>query len=177
MIKYWRVTFEKDGRVRAVRPIKPPKHDRWVVVQAATEQEAGIKAYRLYTAGKKRAARERLKAEGRCRCGRQKDSDVRRGVRAGKEAAYCSVCLERSAVYHQRSKQTPERTHAEAMAARNEPARLEVQRTFQRDRRSELRLETLLEVRSQWRANSTVGAFSAWLEQAIKQCTDPQKAA
>ena len=175
--RYWRVTFFPDGRVNRVRPIKGPGHSRWVVVEAETEEVARHKAYNIYSARKKRERKERCHADGKCICGRPQDRLVEKGARKGEKALTCSVCEERRHAYYENAKAHPGRTFAQAMVTRDEGARVALNLERQRDRRAELRLETLVEVRRQWLAAPNVGLFGKWLEREIEALTRGNAAA
>jgi hypothetical protein len=93
----------------------------------------------------------------------------------------CSVCAERSLVYNERSQQrakaaakTPANDDAPVatgMAARDEGARVAANLTRQRDRKAEIRLETLIEVRSQWIDAPNIQRFGKWLQGEIDRIT------
>lgn len=168
MTKYWRVSFFADGRVNRVRAIKGPGHPRWVVVEAEDEEQAKRKAYNLYCARKKKERTTQCHAAGKCVCGRPQDRACGAGARKGQWAKTCSVCAERSHVYHENSKARPARTFEQSMAERDENARIASNLERQRDRRAEIRLETLVEVRTAWQESSTVGVFSKWLAMQIQ---------
>lgn len=163
MTRYWRVTFLPDGRVNRVRPIKSPGHSRWVVVEAEDEEHAKRKAYNIYCAKKKKERTEKCHAAGKCTCGRPQDRVVETGARKGQWAKTCSVCATRRHVYHENSKQHPGRSFEQSMKERDEPARIASNLDRQRDRRAEIRLETLIEVRKAWEASATIGIFTKWL--------------
>jgi len=170
-LRYWRVSFFADGRVNRVRPIKGPGHARWIVVEAPTEEEAKRRAYNIYSARKKRERKKTLHAEGRCICGRPQDRLVEKGARKGEKALTCSVCEERRHGYYENAKEHPGRTFEEAMAQRDEGARVASNLERQRDRRSEIRLETLIDVRNAWQNSGTIGVFSQWLKRQIESLT------
>lgn len=176
-VRYWRVTFNADGSVRAVKPLKGPGHERWVVVEAADEPAARRKAYNLYCARKKQERKTRCHEAGQCVCGRRQDRLVDRGRRKGEWALTCSVCAERRHAYHENAKGNPGRTFAQAMAERDEPARIAANLAHQRDRRGELRLETLIEVRDRWVQSPTRGQFQLWLQGEIDTLTGKGRAA
>lgn len=169
--RYWRVTFFPDGRVNRVRPIKGPGHSRWVVVEAEDEEQAKRKAYNLYCSRKKRERKTALHAAGKCICGRPQDRLVEKGARKGEKALTCSVCEERRVGYCENAKAHPGRTFAQAMAERDESARIASNLERQRDRRAEIRLETLIDVRRAWQDAPNNGVFTAWLKQQIEQLT------
>lgn len=169
--RYWRVTFFPDGRVNKVRPIKGPGHSRWVVVEAEDEESAKRKGYNIYCARKKRERLAKLASESRCSCGRALDgATIDRGPHRGAQHRRCATCRERAKLnwtpnYKQR---VANGTNGSGVAERNEPARVELNLERQRDRRSEIRLETLIEVREQWITARNVGLYGQWLTREIE---------
>lgn len=173
VVRYWRVTFRASGSVRAVTPLKGPGHERWVVVQAADEPTARRKAYNLYCARKKQERKARCHGAGQCVCGRRQDRVVGQGRRKGEWALTCSVCAVRRHAHHENAKANPGRTFEQAMAERDEPARIAVNLAHQRDRRAEIRIEVLIEVRKQFNN----GAFTRWLDSEIAALAGKVRAA
>lgn len=159
-MRHWRVLFGRDGAIKSITEIQGQPAVDWIVVRAATEALARKKAMLSYCARKKRQRIAQLHAEGRCKCGRKQDGD----------RVNCSVCIERAKGY--RAKRL--RRNAEGTAdthSRDEGARVAAFQGRSRDRRNELRLETLLEVRRWWLESRNVGIFSARLEREITACT------
>jgi len=81
----------------------------------------------------------------------------------------CSVCAVRHEVH---------RRNSEARLAagvtdhqRDESARVAANQNRQRDRRAELRLEVLVEVRNRWLASRNVSLFGHWLQSEIARLT------
>lgn len=168
--RYWRVIFSATGAIESVRELTSPPDETWIILIADDAAEAKRKAINLYCARKKKLAKERLHANGQCRCGRQQD----RTDEKGKPMLTCSTCAERQAAQNERfeaRKQQGVTNHV-----RDEGARVAVNMERQRDRRGEIRLETLLEVRKQWQNSRNVGSFTAWVEIEIKKLTGEMEA-
>jgi hypothetical protein len=161
-VRYWRVTFAADGTVEGVTEIDGAGAADWLVVRAETEELARRKGYNIYCARKKKARIAQLYAEGRCRCGRAQDIEGQ---------VSCTVCIERSKGWRAQHKSNQERK-AEGLPAepRDEAARIASFQTRSRDRKSEIRLETLLEVRRWWIEARNVGLFGARLQKEIQAC-------
>lgn len=172
----YEVTFKRDGTIQSVVLLVGDPLDR-ITVQARNEGEAKRKAYNLYSAQKKKLAKERLHSAGRCGCGRDQDRYVQAGRFKGKWAKTCSVCAVRRQAQYNNSKNRGARTLQEAMAQRDEGARLDANLTRQRDRRAEIRLEVLLEVQKQWINSRNSGAFTKWVQDQIAICTGEKGAA
>ncbi len=171
---YWRVTFKRDGSLRAVVPLKGPGHDRWVVVEAETREEAHRRAFNIYCARKKRERNAALKAQGKCACGRPLDGAlVEVGRYKGKAHQKCATCRERNETVWRpnHAERIANGTVGQGMAERDEAARIAANSQRQRDRRAEIRLETLLDVRAAWRDAPTVGRFGEWLRGQIEALT------
>jgi hypothetical protein len=170
-MKSWRVTFSDTGAIASVVPLEGEQGADWVIVQAPDEATAKRRAYNIYCARKKKLAKTRLHAAGNCSCGRKQD----RKHPSGAPMLTCSVCAERHAAQskacNERKANPPEVPHV-----RDEAARVTVNLERQRDRRGELRLETLIEVRQRWVTARNVGLFSKWLESEIRALTESRKA-
>jgi hypothetical protein len=160
--RYWRVIFTAAGTVDSVVELDGPPDVDWVIVEAGDESEARAKAFRDYCARKTRGTRARYKQEGRCRCGRARDHH---NALTGTLSEQCSVCVERHKVWNHEFRK--ERRSKK----RDEPARIAVNLERQRDRRAEIRIEVLLEVRKEWQKALTNGSFTQWLEREIKALT------
>ncbi len=176
--RYWQVQFAATGAVASVTELEPgAARDGWVIVDAPDERTARQRAYNIYCARKKAQAIARHRAVGECACGRKQD----RKHPSGKPMLTCSVCAERSGVYNERSRQraqaaakAPANDDApvpSGMAARDEGARVAANLTRQRDRRAEIRLETLIEVRKQWIDSPNIQRFGKWLQGEIDRIT------
>lgn len=178
MSKYWRVTFTPEGAIRQVRQVKVPNHSRWVIVEARDEEHAKRKAYNLYCARKKSERTQKLHAVGQCVCGRKQDRTVQRGRYKGQWAKTCSVCAERMTVWRGNyAERQANGTVGQGMAERDEVARISLNLERQRDRKSEMRLEVLVEVRNQWINSPNLGRFSKWLEREIDAITGARASA
>lgn len=167
---FWRIHFGPHGGVeRAERLSEPGSDCRWVIVEAETEAQALRKGRRLYDAEKKRLAKARHYAEGRCRCGRPQD----RAHPDGTPMLECSTCAERQKVYNERHQA---RRRGELPPGRDEAARVETFQQRHRDRRAEIRLETLIAVRQAWMDCPTVAKFGQWLASEIRALTENEAA-
>lgn len=171
MSRYWRVDFTEAGAVANVTELVGPRERHWVIVEAPDEKSARHKGYNIYCARKKRERVATLRAAGQCACGRRQDSVIEHGARKGEWALTCSVCKERRGVMREKAKERPGRTHEQAMAQRDEGARVVANLNRQRDRRGEIRLETLIEVRDRWINTRNVGLFGNWLSAEIDTLT------
>lgn len=173
-MRYWRVIFRKDGSIAGVEPLVRLQGEDWVIVQALNEQAAKRAALSLYAVGKKTLARERLYAAGHCACGRKQDR-VNPRRKDGALSKLCRVCAERGKVHQSNhAKRIAEGTVGQGMAERDEAARLGKQASRARDRRAELRLEVLLEVRERWVKLKQL-PFGAWLERELATLTATKK--
>lgn len=171
-MKRWRVEFSLEGRVLSVEPLPPGEQRPEVVfVIAETREIARKKAYNLYCARKKKAAKKRLHENGQCACGRKQD----RMHPDGTPMLTCSTCAVKQKAWTERHRERlAQAQEAEDQGrppppphVRNEAARVEANLGRQRDRRAELRLETLIEVRQKWQESTNVGRFARWLDQEI----------
>lgn len=153
-MKAWRVTFDAEGAITELVEIEGPANADWVVVHAADEEGARVKAVRKYHAQKQKERRARLHAEGRCRCGRTQD-------RPG--SVTCSVCASDRQKQHEKRKAR----NFEPAPPRDEAARVEVFQATMRDRKTAHRLEVLLEVKRWWREAEHTEAFARRLATEI----------
>jgi hypothetical protein len=168
-IRYWHVLFEESGALRSVTEIAGRGDAGWVIVEAPDENTAKRKAYNIYCARKKKLAVARNHAAGKCCCGRPQD----RKHPNGKWMATCSTCATRHEVHR---KNYQERRDAGVIDhERDEPARVASNLSRQRDRRGEIRLETLVEVRQQWIDSRNVALFGKWLQGEIALLTGANK--
>lgn len=165
MTRYWRITFKKDGSINQVREVKSPGHSRWIVVEAADEATAKQRAYNMYCARKKKEVRIRNHAQKKCTCGRPQD----RTNGDGTLKKTCSVCAVRQAAWHADNYKRHQEGNFEPKV-RDEAARIEKCKERVRDRKSEIRIEVLTEVRAAWQNSNTIGHFTAWLKQEIEKC-------
>lgn len=154
---WWRVPIDADGQPGTPVPIEGPPDTEWLVVEADDAEEAGRLARNLYARRKRKQRIAQLHAEGRCRCGRPQD-------RPGKLT--CRVCAEGRARSHEKRSW---RSEAPPIV-RDEEQRIASLQQRQRDRRAEIRLETLLEVRDWWQKAPHTLAFAQRLVDEIKGC-------
>jgi hypothetical protein len=171
-VKSWRVNFAANGSIASVVPLEGEQGTDWVIVQAPDEATAKRRAYNIYCARKKKLAKTRLHAAGNCCCGRKQD----RKHPDGTPMLTCTVCAERHAAQSkaclERKANPPAVPHV-----RDEQARVASNLERQRDRRAEIRLEVLIEVRDQWFKSRNVGLFSKWLERELQSLTSARKSA
>ena len=132
--------------------IAGPDEGDWCVVSAMSETHAVQLALRRYHARKTRERRERLDAENRCKCGRDRDRD-------GK---LCSVCWE-----GQHASRARRRAQGFAPGPRDEAARVGHWQERRRELRETIRLEVLQEVRGAWQRAPHTLAFAQWLAEQI----------
>jgi len=165
--RYWRVVFTDAGALESVTEIDGPGDADWVIVEARTAEAARRKAHNLYCARKKKLAKQRHHAAGQCACGRDQD----RKHPSGKWMLTCSTCAERQKVYNDRSEERARKGIPPGTVVRDEQARVAANLTRSRDRRGEIRLETLIEVRAAWHKAPNVGAFGAWMKREIDALT------
>lgn len=171
--RYWRVLFTPQGRVADVLPIRfDDGADDWTIVEATTAEEARKKGKRLYDARKKKLAKVRLQSEGRCACGRARD----RKHSNGSPMLTCSTCAERQKGYNEdyEKRIVAGTVH---LHERDETARVASNLARQRNRRAEIRLETLVEARRMWMEARNVGLYAEWLGREIAKLTGRQTAA
>jgi len=155
--RLWRVTITATGvvqRVELADSLEVPEGATQLVVWALTAKDAKQQCqtmYNGYCAAKLRERRAAYHAEGKCGCGRPRDSELKR----------CRVCREGIA----RCRKPKPLGHV-----RDEAARVATQQGRIRDRRAEIRTEVLLEVREAfW--NGAVKDFAGWLDQEIERLT------
>lgn len=164
---WWRVELTDQGTAGTVTRCDAPTFigGGVVYIQAETAEEANRLAVREYARRKAAERRDKLKSQGRCKCGRSKDRDG---------FSYCSVCAERARATKARKKQ--QRLEMDAPRGSGKPVppmpRDEQQRVAnnlarQRDRRAEIRLEVLIEVRRHLDTEFNVACFRSWLEREI----------
>jgi hypothetical protein len=163
--RYWRVDFTAAGAIARVTELVGPSHEDWVIVEAPDESTAKRKAYNLYCARKKKLAVQRNHAAGKCCCGRAQD----RKRPTGTWMLTCSVCAARHEVH--RSNYMERKVAGVTDHKRDETARVSSNLERQRDRRGEIRLETLIEVRNRWIEARNVALFGSWLLAEIATLT------
>jgi hypothetical protein len=148
---WWRVELDSAGKVvsATVCPGAGITEGRVVYVCAITQTQAGRIARNTYAREVKRAQRAKYKATGKCRCGRDRESIAFK---------QCMVCRARDLQQHRKGP---------SCGSRDEKARVVSMQATQRDRRQELRLETLLLVREAWSREPNQAAFSAWLAREV----------
>lgn len=167
-MKYWAVAFDATGKVLAVQQAKfvlPDATVEHVVVRAESEPEARKLGYNLYCARKKREAKKRKYANGQCVCGRKQD----RQKPNGNMFKVCSVCKERADQVYRPQHEQRVKDGTVGQIPRDEAARVAACSQRVRDRKAEMRLEVLLEVRKAWQNSNTTGQFTKWLSEQVTQ--------
>ena len=167
--------------IRVQRLPKPPDviHESpWVKYIFRPSEEEARAFYNEYMRNKVQERRDNLRSQGKCTCGRDRD---RPRPKPFGHLFYnkCKVCKERTDACHHRRVQR----RAEALTGKHEEVyphvrddelRIENAQQRTRDRRAELRLETLIQVRDQWQNCRNVNVFTAWLEKEIQVCLTPK---
>lgn len=166
-VRYWRLVFSEGGALESIREIDGPRDASWVIIEAPDQKTAERRAFSIYCARKKKLAKERNHRAGNCACGRKQD----RKHPSGEPMLVCSVCAERQKVYNDRLAARAASGAKAGAPVRDEAARVAANLSRQRDRRGEIRLETLIEVRQQWIASRNVALFGKWLTAEIDRLT------
>ncbi len=176
-MKWFKVELHSDGTVKTCTPSEQPSLVRVsrkvFLVQAADPAAATAQArkhWNLYASELKRVANERNRAAGNCRCGRKKD-------RARPDSGFystCAVCSVRQVVHNERYE--ARKAAGAPLAQRDERARVEACTLRVRDRKAEMRLETLLEVQRAWEGASNNQAFTRWLREELAKALAPRTA-
>ena len=174
-MSHWAVFFTGEGKLKSAERIAGKLQDgsAGFVVEADDQEEAVRLARPLWMAysreyARKKTAerRKRFDAEGRCRCGRPRN--VQDPKRPGEVMRTCDVCQERSKSTLERYRSRGTKTDSE-VAAKGQALRLEHSAQRTRNRRAELRLETLLEVRAM-AEKLKPGEFRVWLHREVQRC-------
>jgi hypothetical protein len=147
-MKRYRIELDKSGKVVSCEKLT---------------NEAKRAAYNLYCGRKKKLAKERLYAEGRCSCGRVND-------RFDQGLKTCSVCEARAKVW----KEASNNRKSKDPHVRDEQKRIESFTERSRDRKSEIRLETLVEIQKKWQTTRITKHFERYLEEEIQKCVQPR---
>ncbi len=166
-IHWWKVTFlqGREGKINSIERCDAPEACRvgnTILVQAADEDGARKIAYNFYCSRKKKEAIQKKRARGQCACGRTRD---RKNPDTGEDFLTCSVCSARRQQQYVRGPATE---------PRDEAKRIQAMQGRVRDRKNELRLEVLVEVRKAFMELKTVGQFGQWLKQQIDAALQPR---
>jgi hypothetical protein len=154
---WFRVLLDASGKAVECKAVSAEGTDGGVFyILAASAAAAAREANNRHCAQLLAARRERYVAEGRCRCGRDRDD------KALQSCAHCRSHVARS----------KERIEARK---RGENVPKPDRRTVLLERKQTdaetLRLAVLQEVQDAWQRNRTVGAFSAWLNSEVAKLT------
>lgn len=167
-MKWWLCEIDAKGKYTLEEVEAAPEMEAGASVyfQAKNRKQAELKAaklaMRVYSRIKKKEAGERLRANGQCRCGRKQDRPLPDGSGMMKT---CSTCAELQKGYNKKPGGTG--------IPRDEKARVQKNLSRQRDRRNEIRLETLVEVSNKFWELPSIKAWEKWLEEAIEECKKP----
>lgn len=158
--RYWAVEFDDTGKVIRCERVFSERASsaRCFVVEASSEKDARAAAYQLYRSRQRLLVKERRAAyvaQGRCRCGRPKDSD---------EYAWCELCRRSHKQHRDARKQGQTVTGAER------GLRIAAARRTTQDM---TRLGTLLEVAAWWRDARTPDEFARRLATEIQRLEQP----
>lgn len=167
---WFRIELKADGSLKSCESCAQPDlvrtAGRIYFVQEASAEQAQAKAradFNDYCAAKKRARIAKLHKAGQCACSRKRD----RPKPDGGFYRQCSVCAERREALRSRRREPD-------WQPRNESERVSTLQARVRDRKNEVRLEVLLEVRRVWEDSRTVHAFAAWLKREIESAVQPR---
>lgn len=152
------VELDLDGNVqRCERVDAKPEHAGCGVVYVLADDEGSAKkkAYNLYQRIRLTERRVRYLAEGKCRCGRDRDLTGKRE---------CSKCRERGRLHWARQTAKKKGAPAPALPPQQRKERLAERRD---EARASIRLEVLQEVFAAWQDSATNGQFTAWLTKEL----------
>jgi hypothetical protein len=156
---WWRVELSESGKVlkcsEAIEPPVKPGCASIFYVLAVDQAAAERAAFNAYCAANNRRRRARYDAEGKCRCGRPRDTEFKR----------CSACLALDREHDERYKA---RKRGETVPPRD---RLAVDARRKQNEAQQARLAVLREVEQAWLEASTNKLFTAWLKREIEAIT------
>lgn len=169
-ISWYRVEVTPSGKaITCERVASAEASDRMVFfVRASSPEEASRLAFNKHSAMLLKRRRQRYAAEGKCRCGRARDTLGRKD---------CSECRKRDRLHderHQAKKrgEVLEPLSAGQTALRRREAEAAAQRAAGRQEgAAEMRLAVLREVQVAWREAPNNGSFTAWLAAQIEAIT------
>ncbi|HKY40688.1 MAG TPA: hypothetical protein VJN18_32355 [Polyangiaceae bacterium] len=157
-LRWWRLEVDAKGKVVSCTPVEFAEKDgkSWFYVRARNQEGAGRLAMNAYILARQRIRLKRLKAEGKCVCGRKND-------RPGK--TNCTICVAKERDYDARRRARergeeiprPDRRIADAERRATEDGEF-VERAA-----PTVRLNTLLEVQQAWQDSNTNANFTRWL--------------
>lgn len=173
-MKHWAIAFDITGKVLSVEEVSvslPAGTADHEVVRAASKGEARKLGYNLYCARKKREAKKRKYANGQCMCGRKQD----RPHPSGGFWKVCLVCKERQDKVYRPQQAQRVKDGTVGKIPRDEASRVAACSERVRDRKAEMKLEVLMEVRQVWQNSRTTGQFTRWLSEQIEQLLHPSQ--
>lgn len=151
---WWKLVVDSDGKVVSceLALAKGEDHNSTFFVLARDTRHAGRLAFNKYMLAITKARHTQYASEGKCRCGRERDTRLRR----------CSICREANKLYTKRSR-------ARASGATELPPKAE-RRDVIAERKAfdqaALRLSILEEVNDVWTKRGTVG-LRDWLRKQL----------
>lgn len=157
---WYRVELDSEGAVISSKLVESAGADRGGVfyIRAKSPEAAGKAAFNAYYKLRLRARRAKLRAEGKCDCGRARDVPVKPGSKELR--AMCAGCLKNNMESHERKRR---RDAGEDVPS---PDKSETLRLRREAERSELRLDTLRQVNRQFLALPKVD-FMRWLQKEL----------
>ncbi len=160
-LSVFRVEVDQDGKVISIREVERAGTDRGGVfyIRARSEKAAGKAAFNAYYKLRVRARRAKLRAEGKCDCGRPRDLPVAPGSKTLR--ALCRACTESNRESHDRKRR---RDAGEAVPM---PDKGETLRRRREAERAEDRLEILRQVNRRFLADRA--GFARWLQGEIEK--------
>lgn len=171
-MKWFKVELHSDGSVKAATETNEAFQvsKRVFVLQAESAVDAAKRAREIYNrvcADRVKADRARRKAEGKCACGRPRN----RPHPLGGTYQNCAVCAARIEACRENARQRP------VTQPRNEHAKAAACTARVRDRKQEMRLEVLTEVKQAWEDSRNNQAFTRWLSAELAKALAPAQPA
>jgi hypothetical protein len=167
-MRHWIVEFNTKGQATRCDPVpfQETDKDRCYVVEARTREVAIELASKLYKARQKklvRLRRDKYEAEGRCRCGRERD---------GSEYKYCKACRLAHRTYDQtwRNRKDGKQPAKQTLLSPDAPITPHGE-AIARTRRSTqqmARLQALLDVQQWWADAATPEDFGRRVASEIR---------
>lgn len=159
--QWWRVRLDAEGKIIECAPVDVAGTSAGGVfyVQGLTEQLARKRAYNDYYRLRQRWHRKKLRAEGKCDCGRDREDP---------KFVQCRHCRERGLVYHERKRRRARGENVEPLSRKEsrDARRAEEERQFE--------LAIFEKVQAAWARTLKVGKakhFTAWLQDQIARLT------
>jgi len=139
---WWRIEVDATGVVISYEKVE----------QAKDKEAAGVVAFNEYCRHRLRVRRAMLEAEGKCRCGAEREQD---------RFKRCNRCRERAQLHRARHLA---KKRGENIAPLDRRSTL---RERSESERADLRIEVLVEVERAWLDSKSSGDFTIWLSRQI----------